>query len=84
MKSFAPITLIPRDGLTLTYTVIARGGYHYVGVTAVDARGCRSAETGALPTAALAARLLRLLSVGAVTPYTLTEIYDEFLAAHLP
>ena len=72
------------EGLIYTYRLLYDGrGYPCVEVTARDKRGVRREKSGRFPQdGRLAQRFLSLVARCAVSPYTLVEIYDEFLAQH--
>ncbi|MBQ2719387.1 MAG: hypothetical protein IJF73_04900 [Clostridia bacterium] len=75
-------TVRPREGLCLTYRLLVTDRA-LVEVTAADGRGIRRESVGGFPTAAAAERFFDLVAAAAVTPYTLLEIYDGFLAEEL-
>lgn len=71
----------PAEGLVYTYRLLhTEGGYPYVEVIAEDARGIRCSKSGLFPPdGRLARAFLALATRCEVSPYTLVEIYDEFL-----
>ena len=71
----------PSVGLTYTYRLgHTEGGYPYVEVTAEDKNGVRRERSGPFPPDGLLAREFFLLLMRCeVSPYTLVEVYDEFL-----
>ena len=73
--------LFPKEGLCLWYYLKRlRRGYRYLEVVAEDENGRRSEKSGGLPCAGgWALSFFHLAVTAAVTPYTLVEVYDEFL-----
>ena len=73
-----------KGGLTYTYSLVYnKGGYPYVVATAQDKRGIRSEKSGLFPPdGGLARAFLHMVARCAVSPYTLIEVYDEFLTHH--
>ena len=71
----------PREGLVYTYYLVyGADGYPYVVVEAEDERGKRSEKSGRFPPdGRMADAFLALLLRCEVSPYTLVEVYDEFL-----
>ena len=75
----------PMAGLVYTYRLLyTAGGYPYIEVSAEDKRGIRREKSGLFPPdGRLARAFLALLVRCEVSPYSLVEVYDEFLAQHL-
>ena len=76
-------TLCPSEGLTLTSRLTRGGGRRSVEVRAEDGHGIRRDAVGGFPSDGAAERFFLLVLRGAVTPYTLVEIYDGFMEKDL-
>ena len=74
-------TLSVGEGLALHYYLCRpTGGVPYLAVVAEDENGCRYERSGGLPAGGEEAlAFFRLAVSAAVTPYTLIEIYDDFI-----
>ena len=74
-----------RGGPIYTYRLLYDPhGYPSVEVTAQDMHGVRIEKSGLFPRDGRLARQFLLLAARcAVSPYTLVEVYDEFLARYL-
>ena len=75
----------PIAGLQYTYRLLyTAGGYPYIEVIAEDKRGIRREKSGLFPPDGRLARAFFALLVRCeVSPCSLVEVYDEFLAQHL-
>lgn len=74
----------PAEGLRYIYRLAyTEGGYPYVVAEAEDKRGKRCERSGLFPRDGVLARaFLSMLVRLEVSPYTLVEVYDEFLTHH--
>ena len=74
----------PTEGLSYIYRLLyTEGGYPYIEAVAEDKGGRRCERSGLFPRDGVLARaFLVMLARLEVSPYTLVEVYDEFLAHH--
>ena len=75
----------PIKGLVYTYRLLyTAGGYPYIEVSAQDKWGIRQEKSGLFPPdGRLARAFLSLLVRCEVSPYSLIEVYDDFVTHHL-
>lgn len=75
----------PMAGLVYIYRLAyTAGGHPYITAEAEDENGVRRERSGLFPRDGRLARdFLAFLARHEVSPYTVVEIYDEFLALHL-
>ena len=71
----------PMTGLVYTYYLVySADGYPYIVAEAEDKNGKRCEKSGCFPAdGRLANAFLSLLAACEVSPYSLVEVYDEFL-----